>query len=142
MKSIKNVLKALFLGFLGGSIYVFIEIICRGYSHWSSFVMGCLAFLIIGDFNEDVEWAEPIWLQMIKGSIITTIIELITGLIVNIWLGENAWDYSSQAFNLWGQICPLFSFFWCWTSLICILLDDYIRYRFFGEEKPHYRWIF
>ena len=40
--------------------------------------------------------------------------------------------------NLLGQICPQFALLWVALSALAIVLDDIIRWRFFGEDKPHY----
>lgn len=40
--------------------------------------------------------------------------------------------------NILGQICPQFTALWFFLSALGIILDDYIRWVFFGEEKPHY----
>ena len=40
-----------------------------------------------------------------------------------------------------GQICPQFSFLWLWISLAGIVLDDWLRYWLFGEERPRYRLV-
>ena len=48
----------------------------------------------------------------------------------------NIWDYSDLPFNLMGQICLLFSVFWFFLSIIAIWLDDYLRYKFYGDKKP------
>ena len=39
-----------------------------------------------------------------------------------------------------GQICPQFTLLWVVIVVVAIVLDDVIRWRFFGEEKPRYRW--
>ena len=69
---------------------------------------------------------------------LATALEFITGCIVNLWLGWDVWDYSDMPGNLMGQICPQYTLLWAVLVLVAILLDDYIRWRFFGEEKPHY----
>ena len=51
----------------------------------------------------------------------------------------NVWDYSNIPFNLDGQICLLFSFFWIFISLIAIILDDLLRYVLFDEPYHKYR---
>lgn len=38
--------------------------------------------------------------------------------------------------NILGQICPQFTALWFFLSALGIILDDYIRWVFFGEEKP------
>ena len=37
---------------IGGTIYVLIELIARGRSHWTMFFVGALAFYLIGCINE------------------------------------------------------------------------------------------
>ena len=130
-----------FLFFVGATIYVIIEKLYRGYSHWTMFLLGGICFIALGLINEVIPWDMPLLLQMFIGGIIITVLELITGCVVNIWLGWNVWDYSELPFNLWGQISLFSSIVWVGLSLVGIVLDDFIRWKFFDEEKPHYRWI-
>lgn len=132
-------LKYLLLFFFGGFSYGAIEIISRGFSHISMFVAGGLCFIGIGLINEIFPKNIALTSQMLFSAIIVTVIEFITGIIVNVWLGLGVWDYSAQPFNLYGQICLLFSLFWFFLSLPAIVLDDYLRYYIFGEEKPNYK---
>ena len=130
-----------FLFFVGATIYVIIEKLYRGYSHWTMFLLGGICFIALGLINEVIPWDMPLLLQMFIGGVIITVLELITGCVVNLWLGWNVWNYSELPFNLWGQISLFSSIGWVGLSLVGIVLDDYIRWKFFGEEKPHYRWI-
>ena len=130
-----------FLFFLGATIYVVIEKLYRGYSHWTMFLLGGICFIALGLINEVIPWNMPLLLQMFIGGVIITVLELITGCVVNLWLGWNVWDYSGLPFNLWGQISLFSSIVWVGLSLVGIVLDDFIRWKWFGEEKPHYRWI-
>ena len=136
----KALCKNLFLFIMGGILYYLIEIIWRGYSHFSMFFVGGLCFVLIGKINEYISWETPVYIQSILGSIIITTIEFISGCILNIWLRLDVWDYSNIPFNLLGQICLPFSILWVFISFAAILIDDYIRYFFFGEEKPRYKW--
>lgn len=136
----KALCKNLFLFIMGGILYYLIEIIWRGYSHFSMFFVGGLCFVLIGKINEYISWETPVYIQSILGSIIITTIEFISGCILNIWLRLGVWDYSNIPFNLFGQICLPFSVLWIFVSFIAIFIDDYIRYIFFGEEKPRYKW--
>ncbi len=77
--------------------------------------------------------------QMVLSSVIITALEFITGLIVNIWLKMDIWDYSQLPYNFMGQICLLYSVFWFLVSSVAIVLDDFLRYKLFNEEKPHYK---
>ena len=130
-----------FLFFVGATIYVVIEKLYRGYSHWTMFLLGGICFIALGLINEVMPWDMPLLLQMFIGGIIITVLELITGCVVNLWFGWNVWDYSELPFNLWGQISLFSSIVWVGLSLVGIVLDDFIRWKFFDGEKPHYRWI-
>ena len=130
-----------FLFFVGATIYVIIEKLYRGYSHWTMFLLGGICFIALGLINEVIPWDMPLLLQMFIGGMIITALEFITGCIVNLWLGWNVWDYSELPCNLWGQISLFSSIVWVGLSLVGIVLDDFIRWKFFDEEKPHYRWI-
>lgn len=130
--------KYLILFLVGGGLYYFIELISRGYSHISMFILGGICFITLGLLNEILDWTIPLIKQMLYGSIIITILEFITGCIVNLWLGWNVWDYSNEPFNLLGQICLEYSIYWFFLSFVGIILDDYLRYLWFNEEKPRY----
>ena len=133
-----NFYKYSLLFFIGGFIYYLIEIIYRGYSHWTMFLLGGCCFVLIGLVNEIIPWKMKLWKQGLIGTGIITSLEFITGVIVNIILKWNVWDYSETPFNIMGQICLPFSFLWFFISLAAIILDDYLRYILFKEEKPRY----
>ena len=139
IKVIKCILKLIILFIIGGTIYVSLELLFRGRSHISMFILGGFCFVLIGGINNYISWEMPLILQMIIGAVVITTLEFITGYIVNIRLGLNVWDYSNQPFNIMGQICLSFSFLWMLISLIAIVLDDYLRYWIFKEKKPKYR---
>lgn len=138
---VKKAVKYCFLGVVGGTIYYILEIMFRGYSHWSMFLLGGICFIALGLINEFLSWDTPLINQMVIGSVIITILEFITGCIVNLWLGWNIWDYSGLPYNLLGQISLFSSIGWIGLSLVGITLDDFIRWKCFKEEKPHYKWI-
>lgn len=133
--------KYFILGIIGGAVYVLLEMLWRGYSHWTMFLLGAVCFILIGLVNEVFEWDTPLLLQMLFGCAIITALEFITGCIVNLWLGWDVWDYSQYKFNVLGQISLRSSVGWYFLSLVGIVLDDYIRYWFFDEEKPRYKII-
>lgn len=130
--------KYAFLAWFGGSTYCALEVIWRGYSHWTMLVLAAVVFIAIGAMNEVWSWQTSLALQVAAGTALATALEFITGCMVNLWLGWGVWDYSDMPGNLMGQICPQYTLLWAALVLVAILLDDYIRWRFFGEEKPHY----
>lgn len=132
-------MKAFTLFLTGGIIYFYMEIIYRGYSHYSMIICGGLCFYFVGGLNQWSRKTLPFTIQMLLGAIIITVLEFITGVIVNLWLGMDVWDYSYMPYNLLGQICLPYSILWLLLSAVIILLDDLIRYRIFDEEKMKYR---
>lgn len=138
-KATHHACKAMVL-FLCGSIgYAGVEMLWRGHTHWTMAVLGGVLFLLLGGLNEWFTWDMPLWLQCVCGAIIVTGVEFITGLILNVWLKLGIWDYSGIPGNVLGQICPQYTLAWVGLSLVAIILDDWLRYLLFGEDRPHYR---
>lgn len=124
---------------MGGVFYTLIEMCARGYSHWTMALLGGVCFLAVGALNECLPWEMPLWLQMFIGGLLITALEFVTGCIVNLWLGWDVWDYSDEKYNLLGQVCPKFTAYWILLSGVAIVLDDWLRYLLFDEEKPKYK---
>lgn len=134
-------LRPLVLIGIGGLIYALIELAFRGRTHWTMLIVGGLCFWLIGLVNEVIPWEVVFWKQCLLGSLIVTVVEFFSGCIINLGLGWNVWDYSNLPLNLLGQICLPFSLLWILISVVAVVLDDYLRYWLYGEEKPHYTWI-
>lgn len=134
-------LKYFLLFLIGGFAYGGIEILFRGYSHISMMIAGGICFILIGLINEVHRGNIAFVSQMVISAAIITTVEFVTGLIVNVWLDLDVWDYSSQPLNLMGQICILYTLIWFFLSPIAIITDDYLRYYLWGEEKPSYKML-
>jgi len=132
-------LKYLFLFIIGGVVYYSMEMLFRGYSHYSMAILGGICFIACGFLNELLSWDTSLLLQGLIGSGIITVLEFLTGVLVNMILHLNVWDYSNMPLNVLGQICLPFSLLWVIIAIGAIILDDYIRYCFFDEEKPRYK---
>ena len=133
-------MKRFILFVVGGAIYIVIEMLWRGYSHWAMFFVGGLCFLLVGEINEVIPWEMAFWKQMLIGGAVVTTVELCSGIILNLVLKWHVWDYSKMPFNFLGQICLPFTLAWIGLSAVAIVLDDYLRYLWFDEEYPHYTW--
>ena len=131
--------KGILLFLVGGLIYFWLEVLWRGYSHWSMFLLGGLCFVLCGLINEGVSWGMSLPLQMLISALMITALEFLTGCIVNLWLGWQVWDYSKLHVQLLGQISLKSSVIWFLLSSVGIVLDDWLRYWFFGEDRPYYR---
>ena len=130
--------KLIFLFVVGGLLYAVIEILWRGYTHWTMAILGGMCFLVCGGLNEWLSWDTPLWIQALICCMAITAAELVAGLVLNVWLGLNIWDYSGLPYNLAGQVCLGYSCLWYMLSIPAILLDDWLRYCFFAEERPRY----
>lgn len=131
--------KYIYLFWFGGSFYVTIEVLYRQYSHWTMFFLAGFVFVIVDLLNEVWDWKTSLILQIITGTVIATVLEFVTGYIVNIYLKWNIWNYSNMKFNILGQICPQFIVLWIPLIILAIILGDVIRWKFFQEEKPVYK---
>jgi uncharacterized membrane protein len=120
-----------------GIIYVGLEILYRGYSSYWMILVGGLCSFLVGRLNEKPLFFErKMWQQCLTGTVITIGIEFISGIILNVWLGLNIWDYSDMKYNLYGVICPQFGLLWFVLMPLCIYIDDWLRWKIFNEEKP------
>ena len=119
----KKLLAHIPIAVIGGLVYMGIEILWRGHTHWTMGVLGGVCFALIGLLDE-VQDHPPMLLQMVQGAAIVTALELIVGLIVNRWLGWDVWDYSDMPGNLWGQVCPQFAAAWLVLSWAAVKLEN------------------
>ena len=133
MKFLKNLL----IFSIFGLTYGLIEILWRGYTHPSMVIVGGICGLLIGLLNERNKKMNLL-LQMVEGMVIVTVLEFVSGIILNLCLGLNIWDYSNMRFNLLGQICPQFCIAWFFLSYFVIRIDDLLRKTITSEDRNHY----
>ena len=124
----------------GGIVYYFAEILFRGFSHFSMLICGGLCFLLVGNIgNLILNSKDNIIISIIKimliGTMIITTLEYITGMIVNVKYNLKVWDYSDMKYNVNGQICLLYSFFWALISLICVYVYNVIEEYLFKKNQ-------
>ena len=126
-------LKKFFVLFsLGASLYSLIEVLWRGFTHWSMSLAGGLCMCgiyVTNDRFKGTSGAERCFLC----SLMITVVEFITGVIMNIGLGMKIWDYSKRPFNILGQICLLYSFFWFLLSFPAISICNFLREKVFDK---------
>ena len=134
----KKLSEYLFFISLGGCIYYTLEVVFRGFSHWSMFLLGGICLLFFLFFCRAVNWEDALWRQLIRCIVFVTSMEFITGIIVNKWLGLGVWDYTNQPFHLFGQICLPFVVLFSGLCVIGILLSGYLSYWLYDEPKPHF----
>ncbi|MCX7715638.1 MAG: putative ABC transporter permease [Clostridia bacterium] len=113
---------------IGAAGYSLMEIVWRGFTHWSMALTGGICFLVLyhlyGVFSH-----LAMWKKCFIGSAVITAIEFAAGCIVNLYLHWDVWDYSEYPFDLYGQICLFYSVLWFFLSALIVFLADYIRGR-------------
>ncbi|MBR5782911.1 MAG: hypothetical protein IKY33_01650 [Clostridia bacterium] len=105
--------KTFLLGALG---YGLLEILWRGYTHWSMLLTGgaCLCGM-----RRICRSNKGILHLAARCAVLITAAELGVGLLVN--RKKQVWDYSRLRGNLSGQICPQYSALWFALSLPIVL---------------------
>lgn len=126
-----------------GFIYYMIECFYRGYSDISMFILaGLLGVFCIDTPNNIWSFNLDYGLQVLISTIFCIIGEGITGLIINVWLGLNVWNYS----NLWGTFffgqCNVF-FCVIWMLIVGLFgifyCDGYDYYICHMLPCPYYK---
>lgn len=64
-----------------------------------------------------------VWL-FLGSVIVTSVLEFITGYVLERFFHDKWWDYSGEPFNIKGYICPKFSILW---GLACVIIVDRIH---------------
>ena len=111
---------------VGGGLYVSLELLWRGRSHWTMFLLGGGCFVAVGELGKQLSGL-PRLLRAAAGSGVCTLGELLTGLTFN--REYSIWDYRGLPGNFRGQICLPFSLLW--VPLSALAEEIYARM----EEK-------
>lgn len=127
----KKMLCNLLLFFAGGLGYSVLEILWRGFTHWTMFLLGGLCYLLITQAASACKGRLPLWFCCFYSAAAVTVLEFATGCLVNLLLGWNVWDYQNQPLNLLGQVCIGFTALWFLLSIpvaeLGIWMKDKIR---------------
>ncbi len=126
MEDLKIAVKYAIIFIFGGLGYGLIEVVYRGYTHYSMVLAGGICFCaIVALDNRFCDQMSIVTLSIICSAVIT-VVEFIFGVIFNLWLKMNVWDYSGAPLNVLGQICLPFSLIWAVISAGAILLNRYV----------------
>lgn len=108
---------------LGAGAYGTMEVLFRGYTHWTMLITGGACVLTIY-YLQDWILSLPVVLGALAGALIITFYEFFVGVLVNLRLGWQVWDYSALPGNVLGQICPAFTAIW---FCVCFLFFGAVR---------------
>lgn len=112
----------LFVALLGGFGYCLIEILWRRRTHYSMFFAGAVVLSTFYYINSN--FSMPLWQKALIGMIIITVLEFVIGVVFNLLLKENVWNYSNMPLNILGQICVPFSAIWFVLSAVAFTAID------------------
>lgn len=132
----KVIIEDIIVWLSGGIIYFLLEQLIRGYSHISMFICGGFALLVVGRLGEILKIyidkkSKYYVFVMFGGSAIITLIELFTGIIVNVIMELDVWNYGEMFMNFRGQICFAYSVLWGFASLVCVKINYILRQKIF-----------
>ena len=126
-------LSQLFFSFLMGYFcYSLIEIVMRGYTHWTMSLTGGLVLTVLYAMNS--RRTMTLIGSCLAGSLLITAIEFTVGFFDNIIMRWNVWDYSDMPLNFLGQVCIPFSCFWFFLCIPARSLCGLIHKRFCNKK--------
>lgn len=121
-------LKEYFMCFaIGAFAYGLIEVVVRGYTHWTMALTGGTVMVLIHLINQTKGLS--LLTRCLLGATVITSLEFGVGMIVNVALGWNVWDYADKPLNVWGQICPQFCLGWFFISIPAFEISRYVEKR-------------
>lgn len=114
---------------LGCFVYSLLEIVSRGYTHWTMTLTGGTVSVVLYLLHA---YAPPktLFLQCLCGATVITALEMVVGTVVNLRFGWHVWDYSNMPLNLYGQICLPFSMLWFLVCLPALGICHVVRRQF------------
>ena len=122
----KDLEKYIILFIIGGVGYGVIEVLFRGYTHWSMILTGGAAFVSLYLINSTLN-STSIFIKAFLGMIVITALEFTVGIIVNKIFSLQVWDYTNMPGNIMGQISLQFSACWYGLSLVSFIIFDNIH---------------
>jgi uncharacterized membrane protein len=126
--NLKKILYQIIFFLIGAIGYPCIEMLYRaGKTHWTMILVGGLASLAIIDTNLILK-QKNIFLRILTASSLVTLIEFVSGLILNVWLGMKVWNYTNLPYNVCGQICLKFSIYWTLLCFAVIVLFELLTF--------------
>lgn len=139
---IKKKIISLFIMFnISGLIYILLELLWRGRSHWTMFICAGLCGLVMANVNNNLlKFDTDFRIQVLVSALCCSMFEFLFGIIFN---GDfTIWDYR----GMWGtihwlgdQVNILFFGVWILISVFALPFLDWMQWKLGLEEKPYYR---
>lgn len=126
---------------ISGLIYIILELMWRGRTHWTMFLCAGLCGLVMANINNNLlEFDTDFLKQVVISALCCTTFEFLFGIMFN---GDfSIWDYR----NTWGtihilgdQVNILFFGIWIIISVFSLPFLDWLQWKLGLAEKPYYR---
>jgi len=115
-----------FVLFATGALgYGIIEILWRGFTHWTMMLTGGFCTSVIYIYYK-ITPIDIFAVNCLVSTAIITLTEFAVGYIVNIKMKMGIWDYSGYPFNCMGQICLRYCAFWFLLSIPVLKICEFI----------------
>jgi len=133
---------------VSGFVYISLELLWRGRSHWTMFLCAGLCGLVMANINNKIlEFYTDFRIQVVVSALCCTFAEFLFGIIFN--RNFTIWDYR----GMWGtihwlgdQVNLLFFGIWILISLFGLPFLDWLQWKLGLEKQPYYRigekWFF
>ena len=124
-----------------GLIYIMLELLWRGRTHWTMFLCAGLCGLVMANINNNwLEFDTDFRIQVFVSALMCSTFEFFFGIIFN---GDfSIWDYR----GMWGtihalgdQVNVIFFGIWIIISVFGLPLLDWIQWKLEVAEEPYYR---
>ena len=115
---------------VGAAGYSLLEVLWRGYTHWSMTVTGGICLLLV--YTLDTRLPIPFLPKVMLSGLVITSVEFGVGLVVNRLFSWGVWDYSRVPLNLLGQIALPYTLLWLLLSALLLPLCRFLNHSFSG----------
>lgn len=123
---------AVLLFCFSGICYNLLELCWRGRTHWTMTLLGGVCFYAIGQIKKlPLRFS----FRCVFGAVFVTVAEFFCGIVCNLWLRWQIWDYSNMPLNVLGQICLPFSALWLLISALAMPLYDLLQRQMVSCQK-------
>ena len=132
----KRIIEFVIIFCIGSLMYSLIEVLYRGYTHWTMTLTGGALFSLLYFINLSMK-TRSFLVRGLVGCFVITLTELLVGVVVNLIFDLHVWDYSSIPGNILGQICPTFSFGWFLLSLPLVYIAVFLHWQLNKKMSIH-----
>ena len=112
----------------GAFVYGTLEIIWRGFTHPTMLFLGGTCLVVIYALERSIGNKAEIVVRSFLYALMITAAEFLCGIIFNIVMKLDVWDYSALPCNFLGQVCLEFFLVWFLLAVLCCHICKIMRY--------------